>query len=81
MNIRSVALPICFGFAFALAAPLAHAAEAQNNGKTEHHGGTLKGAAIGGLAGHEMGGHTKTGAAVGAAVGHHEKAKSQKGEK
>lgn len=40
-------------------------------------GGTLKGAAVGGVAGHMMGGHTKTGAAVGAAAGHHEKAKSQ----
>lgn len=40
-------------------------------------GGTLKGAAVGGVAGHMMGGHTKTGAAVGAVAGHHEKAKSQ----
>ena len=40
-------------------------------------GGTLKGAAGGGVAGHMMGGHTKTGAAVGAMAGHHEKAKSE----
>ncbi len=40
-------------------------------------GGTLKGAAVGGVAGHMMGGHTKTGAAVGAVAGHHEKAKSE----
>jgi hypothetical protein len=43
----------------------------------EPKGGTLKGAAVGGVAGHMMGGHTKTGAAVGAAAGHHEKAKSE----
>lgn len=40
-------------------------------------GGTLKGAAVGGVAGHMMGGHAKTGAAVGAVAGHHERAKSE----
>ncbi len=56
-----------------LAAPLAaHAAD-----EAKPKGGTLKGAAVGGVAGHMMGGHTKTGAAVGAVAGHHEKAKSQ----
>ena len=40
-------------------------------------GGTVKGAVVGGVAGHMMGGHTKTGAAVGAMAGHHEKAKSE----
>ncbi len=40
-------------------------------------GGTMKGAVVGGVAGHMMGGHTKTGAAVGAMAGHHEKAKSE----
>ncbi len=40
-------------------------------------GGTVKGAVVGGVAGHMMGGHTKTGAAVGAVAGHHEKAKSE----
>ncbi len=56
------------------AAPLAaHAEDSQPKPK----GGTLKGAAVGGVAGHMMGGHTKTGAAVGAAAGHHEKTKSQ----
>ena len=57
-----------------MAAPLAaHAEDSQPKPK----GGTLKGAAVGGMAGHMMGGHTKTGAAVGAVAGHHEKAKSQ----
>ncbi len=56
------------------AAPVvAHAEDSQPQPK----GGTLKGAAVGGVAGHMMGGHTKTGAAVGAMAGHHEKAKSQ----
>jgi hypothetical protein len=40
-------------------------------------GGAVKGAVVGGVAGHMMGGHTKTGAAVGAVAGHHEKVKSQ----
>lgn len=40
---------------------------------------TAKGAAVGALAGHEVGhGHALAGAAVGAAVGHHEKTKAQK---
>ena len=57
-----------------MAAPLAaHAEDSQPKPK----GGTLKGAAVGGVAGHMAGGHTKTGAAVGAVAGHHEKAKSQ----
>ncbi len=56
------------------AAPMAaHAEDSQPKPK----GGTLKGAAVGGVAGHMMGGHTKTGAAVGAVAGHHEKAKSE----
>lgn len=56
-----------------MTAPLAYAEDSQPQPK----GGTLKGAAVGGVAGHMMGGHTKTGAAVGAVAGHHEKAKSQ----
>ena len=64
------------GFAAAalVTAPLAAHAE---DSKPEPKGGTLKGAAVGGAAGHVMGGHTKTGAAVGAVAGHHEKAKSE----
>ena len=57
-----------------MAVPLA--AQAQDS-QPKPKGGTLKGAAVGGVAGHMMGGHTKTGAAVGAVAGHHEKAKSQ----
>ncbi len=57
-----------------MAAPLAARAE---DSPPKPKGGTLKGAAVGGVAGHVMGGHTKTGAAVGAVAGHHEKAKSQ----
>lgn len=57
-----------------IAAPVAAYAE---DSQPQPKGGTLKGAAVGGVAGHMMGGHTKTGAAVGAVAGHHEKAKSQ----
>ncbi len=57
-----------------MATPLAARAE---DSQPQPKGGTLKGAAVGGVAGHMMGGHTKTGAAVGAVAGHHEKAKSQ----
>jgi len=51
-------------------------AQAQDSEKPK--GGTLKGAAVGAVAGHMMGGHTKTGAVVGAVVGHHEKVESEK---
>jgi hypothetical protein len=40
-------------------------------------GGTVKGAAVGAVAGHMMGGHAASGAAIGAVVGHHERAKSE----
>jgi len=41
--------------------------------------GAAKGAAVGGLAGHEMGsGHAVAGAATGAAIGHHESKKAEK---
>ena len=40
-------------------------------------GGTVKGAAVGAVAGHELGGHAKAGAAVGAVAGHHERAKAE----
>jgi len=52
------------------------AAHAQDTPKPK--GGTVKGAAVGAVAGHMMGGHTKTGAVAGAVIGHHEKAKSEK---
>jgi hypothetical protein len=50
-------------------------AHAQDTPKPK--GGTMKGAAVGAVAGHMMGGHAASGAAVGAVVGHHEKAKSE----
>ncbi len=67
-------LPALLGLAIAAAmsVPLAHAQNAQQ----KPGGGTLKGAAVGGVAGH-MVGHTKTGAAVGAVAGHHARAKSK----
>lgn len=44
--------------------------------------GTAKGAAVGGLAGHEMGsGHAAAGAATGAAIGHHQSKKAEEGSK
>jgi hypothetical protein len=52
----------------------AHAQDHQPKPK----GGTVKGAAVGAVAGHMMGGHAASGAAVGAVVGHHERAKSEK---
>jgi hypothetical protein len=51
-------------------------ADAQDQPKPK--GGTLKGAAVGAVAGHMMGGHAVAGAAAGAAIGHHEKAESEK---
>ncbi len=72
---NSTALMLAGFAAVALAAaPLAAHAE---DSAPKPKGGTLKGAAVGGVAGHMMGGHTKTGAAVGAMAGPHEKAKSQ----
>ena len=40
--------------------------------------GCLKGAAVGGVAGHMAGHHTVLGAAAGCAVGHHEAAKHER---
>ena len=51
-------------------------AHAQDTPKPK--GGTMKGAAVGAVAGHMMGGHAASGAAAGAVIGHHEKAKSEK---
>lgn len=72
MTIVSTKTLAAFAVAFALAAPLAAHAD-----DTTPKGGTVKGAAVGAVAGHVMGGHTKTGAAVGAVAGHHERAKSE----
>jgi uncharacterized protein YcfJ len=78
MRLRRLLL---LGFPLLLAAATApivaaHAQESTQQPKPE--GGTLKGAAVGALAGHELGDHTKTGAVAGAIVGHHEKAESEK---
>ena len=51
-------------------------ADAQDQPKPK--GGTMKGAAVGAVAGHMMGHHAVAGAAAGAAIGHHERAKSEK---
>ena len=51
-------------------------AQAQDQPKPK--GGTMKGAAVGAVAGHMMGDHAVAGAAAGAAIGHHERAKSEK---
>jgi len=42
---------------------------------TANAAGCVKGAAVGGVAGHFAGHHTMAGAAIGCAVGHHEAAK------
>jgi hypothetical protein len=52
-------------------------AASDSDAGSNHHD-TAKGAAVGALAGHEMGrGHAVAGAAVGAGVGHHEGKKAQ----
>lgn len=56
---------------------LAMPAYADNNDANKT-GGTAKGAAVGALAGHEVGsGHAKAGAVAGAAIGHHDKKKAE----
>jgi uncharacterized protein YcfJ len=65
--------------AFGSAPMLAHAADSTNSdsGQKQEKHGAAKGAAIGGVAGHEMGsGHAVAGAAAGAAIGHHEQKKA-----
>ena len=64
----TVAIPLLVGLAsFALIGPALADDAAKPNA------GTAKGAAVGAVAGHEVGsGHAVAGAAVGAAVGHHE---------
>ena len=73
MRLSASTLFALAAMALMVASSPVHAQDSQPKPK----GGTLKGAAVGGVAGHVMGGHTKTGAAVGALAGHHEKAKSQ----
>ena len=69
---------ICAAVGLALAATTAQAATDKDK-DAQHTGGTAKGAAVGALAGHEVGsGHAVAGAATGAAIGHHDKAKAEK---
>jgi uncharacterized protein YcfJ len=68
---------ICAAVGLALVATAQ--AETDKNQDARHTGGTAKGAAVGALAGHEVGsGHAAAGAATGAAIGHHDKAKAEK---
>ena len=72
---------VFFGLAFTLIAstPLPGAFAADTTPTSSHKHDTAKGAAVGALAGHEMGsGHAVAGAGVGAAVGHHEKKKAER---
>jgi hypothetical protein len=70
MNITRLVLAAGVGLALA-AGPAAFAA-------SDHHD-TAKGAAVGAVAGHEMGhGHALAGAGVGAAIGHHEGKKAER---
>ena len=72
--LRSAALGLAASLAFG------SAAFAQNSQNTSHSHSTAKGAAVGAVAGHEVGsGHAVAGAAVGAAIGHHEGKKNQNG--
>jgi uncharacterized protein YcfJ len=67
---------ICAAVGLALVVTTAQAATDKD---TQHTGGTGKGAAVGALAGHEVGsGHAAAGAATGAAIGHHDRAKAEK---
>ena len=69
---------ICAAVGLALATTMAQAAT-DNDKDAQHTGGTAKVAAVGALAGHEVGsGHAAAGAATGAAIGHHDKAKAEK---
>ena len=69
---------ICAAVGLALATTMAQAAT-DNDKDAQHTGGTAKGAAVGAMAGHEVGsGHAAVGAATGAAIGHHDKTKSEK---
>jgi hypothetical protein len=80
MKIRAiVVLAGCLALAAPGIAGSAWAADQSTSGSQEKHG-TAKGAAVGALAGHEMGsGHAVAGAAAGAAIGHHEQKKANGG--
>jgi hypothetical protein len=63
---RAMLIPAALAVAVVTAGPVAGTAQAR---------GCLKGAAIGGVAGHFLGHHTILGAGVGCLIGHHEAAK------
>ena len=61
----------------AMLAGFAMSAQAADDTTQKQPAGTAKGAAVGALAGHEVGsGHAVAGAATGAAVGHHQTKKA-----
>ena len=61
-----------------LAAALLGVTVAAHADDTKKPAGTAKGAAVGALAGHEVGsGHAVAGAAAGAAIGHHQSKKAE----
>ncbi|HQT78503.1 MAG TPA: hypothetical protein PLD10_15725 [Rhodopila sp.] len=62
---------------FLLAAALMLSAGVAAHAEDKKPAGAAKGAAVGGLAGHEVGsGHAVAGAATGAAIGHHQSKKA-----
>lgn len=76
-----VRLMLLAGVALALAGGPALAASDATSSSGNHHD-TAKGAAVGALAGHEVGhGHALAGAATGAAIGHHEGKKAERSNK
>lgn len=64
--------------ATALLGFVAAGAHAEDQGQNQKPAGAAKGAAVGALAGHEVGsGHAVAGAAAGAAIGHHQAKKAE----
>lgn len=59
------------------AAPAGPAASSPNTTPDQPHHSKLAGAAVGGLIGHELGGHAVAGAAAGALIQHHRNKKSR----
>ncbi len=77
MQIKRTLLAAGFAAACCAAVPMLASAASDTDQPGKHD--TAKGAAIGAVAGHEVGsGHALAGAAVGAGIGHHEKKKAEK---
>jgi hypothetical protein len=73
---RLILVLLLAGFAGTACAGTTFAADDSDTGKKP--AGAAKGAAVGGLAGHEVGnGHAAAGAATGAAIGHHQSKKAE----